>query len=151
MQISKLSGVYTNDSIAANSLTLGGTLTVVASGDPLAVGDSFDLFDGASSGSFATLNMPALAQGLAWDTSRIGIDGTIRVTTSGPQMSISMSSNSITLAWPAGFSDYQVQAQTNAPRVGITTNWITIPTTTNVVTFPKDTNSGSVFYRMIKP
>src|SRR6185369_7373892 len=60
----------------------GGTLTLVASGDPLASGDSFNLFDAATySGAFATLTLPALGAGLAWDSSQLIVDGTIRVST----------------------------------------------------------------------
>jgi autotransporter-associated beta strand protein len=44
------------------------------------LGDSFDLMDwGSLSGTFAALNLPALAGGLHWSTSQLYINGTISV------------------------------------------------------------------------
>ncbi|MEM9345126.1 MAG: PEP-CTERM sorting domain-containing protein [Planctomycetota bacterium] len=43
-------------------------------------GDSFDIFDFASmSGTFDSINLPSLANGLAWDTSQLYNDGSISV------------------------------------------------------------------------
>ncbi len=62
------------------TLTLGGTLRVTASGDPLAIGDTFNLFDAASfAGSFSAFDLPALTLPLAWNTSRLSTDGTLVV------------------------------------------------------------------------
>src|SRR5262249_50752628 len=45
-------------------------------------GDSFALFAASSfSGSFAALNLPVLGEGLAWDVTQLGGDGTLRVIT----------------------------------------------------------------------
>ena len=56
-----------------STLTYGGTLVVTATGDALAAGDSFTLFSATnSSGAFASLNLPPLAAGLAWDASTAG-------------------------------------------------------------------------------
>ena len=49
------------------------------------LGDRFDLFDwngslNAASGLFGDLRLPGLAEGLAWDVSRLYLDGDIRVT-----------------------------------------------------------------------
>ncbi|RYD75659.1 MAG: PEP-CTERM sorting domain-containing protein, partial [Verrucomicrobiaceae bacterium] len=61
-------------------LTLGGALNVTASGDLLAMGDTFNLFDaGSFAGTFTSYNLPALDPGLFWDTSKLGIDGTLAV------------------------------------------------------------------------
>jgi len=83
MEINKSGAVLTSDLVnGITTLTYGGTLTLVASGDALASGDSFKLFDAASySGAFATLTLPALGAGLAWDSSRLIVDGTISVST----------------------------------------------------------------------
>jgi autotransporter-associated beta strand protein len=153
MQISKLGTTFTNDIVVANSIQFGGTLTVTASGDALAAGDSFDLFDaGSSSGSFGTFALPSLGSGLAWDTSQVAANGTIRVVSGGgPQLSISLAGGTISLSWPSA-PGYLLQAQTNGLGTGITTNWITLTNiTTNFVTFPRDTISGSVFYRLTGP
>jgi len=62
------------------TLTNGGTLTITNTGGTLQSGDTFDLFDADHlAGSFATINTPTLPSGLAWDTSRLTIDGTIKV------------------------------------------------------------------------
>lgn len=84
MEINKAVGpVLTADKIVMTSgtVTLGGNLTVTNTGIALAVGDTFDLIDGTIAGAFATFNLPALAPGLAWDTSKLaaGEDGTITV------------------------------------------------------------------------
>lgn len=81
MEINKSGATLTSDRIqGVSTLTCGGTLTVTATGDALAAGDVFDLFDAAAfSGSFATLNLPALGSGLEWDATQLTVDGTIRV------------------------------------------------------------------------
>ena len=64
----------------SGALTLGGTLNVMTSGDALAFGDTFDLFNATSfSGAFATLNFPTLNPGLEWSTANLGTDGSITV------------------------------------------------------------------------
>lgn len=91
MQISKAGTVLSSDKLALGSgaLVYGGTLTVTAIGSALAGGDTFDLFDAPSfGGAFAATNLPAPPAGLAWDTSRLKVDGTIRmVGTSAPPSS----------------------------------------------------------------
>ena len=65
----------------AGSLTLGGTLEVVLLPpfQPLA-GQLFTLFDSAAiTGSFDTVNLPALGNGLTWDTGRLASEGVIEV------------------------------------------------------------------------
>jgi fibronectin-binding autotransporter adhesin len=81
MEINKTGATRTSDRVLGiTALTYGGTLTVQASGDALAVGDTFDLFDAAAfTGEFVTLNLPALAPGLVWETCGLTVDGTIRV------------------------------------------------------------------------
>ena len=66
---------------ASGLLTLGGSLVVTASGDSLAMGDTFNLFDAPTfAGSFSTVTLPALNDpGLAWDTSNLGVNGTLAV------------------------------------------------------------------------
>jgi hypothetical protein len=82
MEINKNGAVLTNDQVKGiSTLTCGGTLTVLATGDALALGDSFQLFAAASyAGSFASLTLPPLDPGLVWDTSRLTYDGSIIVT-----------------------------------------------------------------------
>ncbi len=85
MQINKSGATRTADkvSLTSGTLTYGGTLKVTASGDAPALGDTFDLFDaGAFAGSF-TLDLPTLPAGLAWDTSKLAVDGSIVVVCDG--------------------------------------------------------------------
>jgi hypothetical protein len=68
----------------AGHLTLGGTLRLVSwQGFVAQAGQSFDLFDwGTVSGSFDAIDASGLAlgDGLAVDTNRLGIDGSIQIT-----------------------------------------------------------------------
>ncbi len=65
----------------SNPLFLGGTLQVTNIGGPLAIGDKFTLFSAPNSGfagSFTTLKLPTLPNGLAWQDNT-GNDGSILV------------------------------------------------------------------------
>jgi hypothetical protein len=65
----------------AGKLTFGGTMNVplIDTFQPQH-GDAFNLFDwGTTSGTFSTVNVPALNTGLAWDQSTLYTDGTLRV------------------------------------------------------------------------
>jgi len=56
----------------------------------------------------------------------------------------------VTLSWPASYTGWYLQAQTNPLRSGLSNNWVTLPNsnTNNVFTFPLSPANGSVFYRM---
>ena len=64
-----------------SSVTYGGTLTLIATGDAFANGDSFVLFPNAGSyhGAFDAYNLPPLAAGLSWDVSQLTANGSISV------------------------------------------------------------------------
>ena len=81
MQISKLGTTIVSDRIAGlASIQYGGILIVAANSGALANGDSFQLFDAQRfEGEFAWLELPVLASGLAWDTSLLAVNGTLRV------------------------------------------------------------------------
>ncbi|TAL01283.1 MAG: hypothetical protein EPO07_08590, partial [Verrucomicrobia bacterium] len=86
MEIDRNSGSPLADKVVLTSgtLTFGGTLTVVNLGATLQLNDTFDLFDAGSFGSsFSFLNLPSLPTGLAWDTSKLAVDGTIKVACDG--------------------------------------------------------------------
>ena len=79
MEISKDGGVPSSDLLAVSgNLAFGGTLSVVLTGTtPLALNDTFNLFDwGTRNGSFALTILPP---GYLWDTSQLNVNGTIRV------------------------------------------------------------------------
>ncbi len=87
MEIHKSAG--TNDSVVAVTyISYGGALVVNNLGGTLADGDVFKLFDapeGSYYGAFDTIELPALTGPyLFWDTTRLTVDGTIRVYTPKP-------------------------------------------------------------------
>ena len=81
MEINKTGVTLSSDLVrGVSTLSYGGTLTVTATGAALADGDTFKLFDAASyTGSFATINLPALTGNKVWDTTKLAVDGTIAV------------------------------------------------------------------------
>lgn len=67
------------DQLSANTIVYGGTLTMNNIGGALQAGDTFHLFSGTISGTFAATNLPALSStNLSWDTSLLN-NGTIKV------------------------------------------------------------------------
>ena len=81
MRINKAGSTFTSDLLRGmTELNFGGTLVVTASGDTLAAGDTFQLYNATIySGSFASTSLPALAGGLSWDLSQLAANGSIRV------------------------------------------------------------------------
>jgi regulation of enolase protein 1 (concanavalin A-like superfamily) len=79
--ISKAGTALTGDQVTGvSTLTCGGTLTVNNTGDALTAGDSFTLFTAVNySGAFSTLTLPTLSGGLFWDTSKLTVNGSIKV------------------------------------------------------------------------
>jgi fibronectin type 3 domain-containing protein len=64
-----------------------------------------------------------------------------------------VSGNALVLSWPADHLGWHLQVQTNAPVVGLSTNWFTVPgsdniTSTNIYINP---TNGTVFYRLSYP
>ena len=61
--------------------TLNGTLDVnLLDGFSPSYGQSFDLLNGPTTGSFAQVGLPALNNGLQWNTSNLYTTGTVSVT-----------------------------------------------------------------------
>ena len=89
--------------IGAKNLTYGGVLTVTASGDALASGDSFALVSkssGALSGWFTGVTLPALASGLTWDTNDLATAGNLDIynfTTNAVQTMVALKNTATTL------------------------------------------------------
>ncbi len=85
MEISRNGGVLTNDLAAiSGALTNGGSLTVTNLGtNALALGDSIRLFKaGTYAGTFASLTLPALTNGVSWKTNTLATNGTLTVVVS---------------------------------------------------------------------
>ena len=65
----------------SGQLVLAGDLDVVLlNGFQPQAGESFQLFDGELAGTFSQLTLPALSNGLQWNTSNLYTTGTINVT-----------------------------------------------------------------------
>ena len=70
-----------------------------------------------------------------------------------PWLTNTVSGSNLILSWAPDHIGWMLQVQTNAPRVGISTNWHTITesSTTNRWTLPIDPANGSVFSRLVSP
>ena len=131
MKLDQASG--TNDVLSAGgALTYGGTLNVTNLSGTLAAGDSFKLFNASSyMGSFNTINLPALGDGLAWDISALANGRLNVVLKPAPHItSFSLSGTNLvfggTNGWPNG--TYELLMSTNM--VLSLTNWTAIATNT---------------------
>jgi len=140
-------------------VTFNGVLTVTNIGGTshLTNGTTFRLFEANTySGIFIATNLPVLG-GVTWDTSALGSSGSIKavlsINTSPTNVVAAFTSTNIDLQWPQDHTGWRLQAQTNGPGVGLTTNWSTVvnSSSTNHVLISIDPNAGSGFYRLIYP
>ena len=129
LEITKDGGIASDLVNVMGSLSLGGALQVVLVGTtPLAVNDTFDLFNWtAVSGSFTSVALPP---GYTWDTTQLAANGTIRVAGVFSISSTQLSGNTFTFngsgGTPAG--TYYVLSTTNVSLPIL--NWL--PILTNV-------------------
>jgi fibronectin-binding autotransporter adhesin len=132
-----------------------GTLTVTNLGSALAVNDSFQIFNKAVSNGGA-ISVTGGGSSVTW-TNKLAIDGSIAVLavvpTTPTNITTTVSGGTLTVSWPANYTGWTLQAQTNAPGAGISTNWsrITSSTSTNQMSFPIGLSNGSVFFRLVYP
>jgi autotransporter-associated beta strand protein len=150
MELAKSGAALTNDVLSvAETLTCGGTLSAAHTGAALAEGDSFRLFSaGALAGSFASLSLPALDPGLAWDVSTLNTDGWLRVVVSNnaPVIgSIGIIGSSIVITGSGGTpgASYFVLTATNVA--------LPLPQWTAVATNDFDANGHFAFTNTIVP
>lgn len=68
-----------------------------------------------------------------------------------PTITSSASGNSLQLSWPAIYTGWTLQVQTNAPGAGIGLNWDNVSGSAagNQISIPVDDTVGSVFFRLI--
>ncbi|HRT08767.1 MAG TPA: hypothetical protein P5233_10300, partial [Candidatus Paceibacterota bacterium] len=121
-------------------------------------GDAFKLFDAASySGAFAEIFPATPGPGLAWDTSTLATDGSLRiVSTANPiptNIVFATAGGKLTLSWPADRLGWRLQVQSNTLAEGLGPNWSEVPgsAATNQLVVPLNPDPGSVFYRLIFP
>lgn len=137
----------------AGTLSYGGSLTVIAGGDPLARGDQITLFGAPAyeSGSgFTSTQLPVLGSGLSWSTTGLTANGSIEVISppTGPvALTNGINGSLLTLTWPAA-QGWRLVSQTN-----LTANpWGTVSggiDGSNAI--PIDPTRPSVFYRLVYP
>jgi len=83
-----------------------------------------------------------------------GWNATVPLTaTNPPVLGWQISSGQIQISWPADHTGWTLQVQSNAPSLGLTTNWIVVAgsSLTNQVGLPINPAGGSVFLRLTFP
>jgi autotransporter-associated beta strand protein len=80
VELSEAGGIIRSSQVnGLTNVTYSGTLQVTLD-TPLSGGEIFHLFNSASyDGAFGAVNLPSLPSSLTWDTSQLGVDGTLRV------------------------------------------------------------------------
>ena len=111
--------------LGTSAVNYGGTLEIVNQGSPLTTSDTFQIFPaGTKNGGFTVVPAnPDNDTGLAWDTTTLITDGTLRITTavvSSPILETSQSGNTLTFSWSG--AGYKLQSQTNVLSQGLSTN-----------------------------
>jgi fibronectin-binding autotransporter adhesin len=150
-----------SDRLVASSITLGGDLVVAILGAEPTAGDTFQLFSATTiSGSFASVTLPPLScPTLNWNTSNLGVNGTISVTgtpcvsTDPTTIAVSVVGNQLNLQWPDTHKGWTLQGQTNALNVGLSGTWFNVTGSelTNQVFIPINPANPTVFYRLHLP
>jgi autotransporter-associated beta strand protein/T5SS/PEP-CTERM-associated repeat protein len=148
--------VNTSDLVTGvTTLHYAGTLVLRNLSGNLVPNDTFKLFAaGAYDGSFSSVVSETPGQTVTWDTSKLNVDGTVKVLTAvaaPASITTSLSGSNLTLSWPTSQTGWALQEQTNARGIGITTNWFVVPgsTATNQMTFPIVPTTGSAFFRLV--
>lgn len=145
--------------IVSGTLVQGGALSVTNVGVAFpAGGDAFKLFQaGSFGGAFTNFILPALPAGLAWNTSTLGIDGTISVSVTTPPTftSISFSAGSLVLNG-AGVPGSAVWLLTSTNISTPRANWTRLLTnhfdvSGNLVLTNAPTDAAQQFYMLQQP
>lgn len=137
-----------------STLTYGGTLVLQNLGGVLAVGDTFNVFDAVTfSGTFSSVVSVTPGQVVTWDTSKLNVDGTVKVLSAVPAsatLTSVVSGGNLNLSWPAG---WRLEAQTNSIATGLSGNWGPVSGAQGVTSLsvPIVTSNPTVFYRLVFP
>jgi fibronectin-binding autotransporter adhesin len=142
----------TNDLVRGLTIaTYGGTLALSNLAGTINATSAFKLFSANTyRGAFAGLTPASPGPGLAWNTNTLATDGTLRIVSTSPvPIANTTSGNLLTLSWPADYTGWRLQAQTN----NLGTNWFNVPNSiaTNRMTFTINRTLRSVFYRLVYP
>ncbi|HTL72239.1 MAG TPA: hypothetical protein VL863_02960 [bacterium] len=142
----------TDQVLGTSAVNYGGTLTINNLGAALTTADTFQIFPaGTRSGTFTLAPAtPDNNAGLAWDTSTLTTDGTLRIVTgvvASPNLGVSQSGSTLTFSWSeAGF---KLQSQTNSLTTGLGNTWLDYPGgATSPVNVNIDPANPTVFFRL---
>jgi autotransporter-associated beta strand protein len=118
------SGAYSQVA-GLTSVTYGGTLTITNLGVPLSAGNTFTLFSaGSFTGNFTHI-VGNPGGGLFYLFNPT--NGVLSVEANYPMtptnLGFTVTGGTMTVNWPANYTGWILQAQTNPPSMGITTNW----------------------------
>ncbi len=148
-----------NDSVTATSIAYNGALIVTNIGDtafPNASTNTFHLFNGALSGSFASVVLPSLPTNEFW-INNLTVNGSISVVNTNAALATNptnilfmVSGGTLSLSWPADHLGWTLQVQTNLLVVGLTNRWVDVPGSTTVTSYSTtmDPAQPTVFYRL---
>jgi autotransporter-associated beta strand protein len=147
-----------NDNLTASSIVYNGVLIVTNVGDTAFPGqttNTFQLFSGAISGTFASVTLPVLPAGEYWITNlpagTISLANTNSAIVNTPTpILVSVTGGILSLSWAPDHLGWWLQAQTNTLGKGLGTNWVDIAnsnTSTNSTITP-DPTQPTVFYRL---
>ena len=129
VQISRTGVTLTNGLLVASTINFGGSLVVTNIGpDPLAAGDTLNLFDATTfNGTFSSFSLPPVG-GLTWDTSKVAVDGTITLVAVPQFTGFSLSGSTLTLSGTGGkpSGNYYLLGSTNV--AAPVTNWVRLQT-----------------------
>ena len=163
LELGKSGSTLTNDLLTVKGfMTRGGSLIVTNVGaTPLAVGDSFTLFNATNAtGSFSSTALPPLAPGLAW-TNRLAVNGSIQVIQSVNLAATNLTAlvtggTNLSLSWPADHTGWRLLTQTNHLGSGVSANtndWMTVAGSsfTNQVSLPISVAVPGGYYKLIYP
>ena len=151
-------GVTCSQVAGVSTLTYGGTLTVNNTGGTPAIGQNYQLFSAASfAGNFAATNLPALSTGIwQWNPANGTLAVVASVNTSPTNITATVSSGNLNLAWPANHTGWRLLVQTNNLAAGVSTNpndWGTVAgsVATNQMSLPINPTQPGEYYRLVYP
>lgn len=132
-----------------------GTLTITNVGGPLSAGSSFKLFSARSSaGNFSSIiGNPGGGQAFHFNPAN-GVLSVVSTTMPATPTNLTFKANSgsLTVNWPASYTGWVLQAQTNPVWLGVTSNWVDVTGSgsTNSMTIGINP-TNNVFFRMRLP
>jgi autotransporter-associated beta strand protein len=149
----------TSSELVSPSITINSaTLVVTNVGLGLTNGVTFTLFNHPVTG-FASVTLPPTdptgTTNYVW-ANNLSSNGTITLTSGGlvavtarPTIGFSHSGNSLSLSWST--SGFTLQMQTNAPNVGLSTNWVNVPGSTSITSTNITINpTNATFFQLVQ-